>query len=235
MYEATACITIMLSRVAQNLKALSSAPGPEGVSAPRVNETLKQILDHAKTAGLVDHLCFCLATSGSSLNSGSSNMLRAACEACRAIWSLIDALEVHFTIENAYLFPLNAFWSHSLLRLDIRDSDRGSLVGPESVRIVDALTRAFLRSKAVQLAITHCLHQHAEATLSAVIQVFVPDWLKFLLCCVVIAETTLFGIASGFEFLLFASRLSSNFSNSLVYINMYIFVNVSALVKVLPP
>ncbi|KAJ4720994.1 Protein kinase family protein [Melia azedarach] len=170
LYEATACITIMLSRVAQNLKALSSAPGPEGVSAPRVNETLKQILDHAKTAGLVDHLCFCLATSGSSLNSGSSNMLRAACEACRAIWSLIDALEVHFTIENAYLFPLNAFWSHSLLRLDIRDSDRGSLVGPESVRIVDALTRAFLRSKAVQLAITHCLHQHAEATLSAVIQ-----------------------------------------------------------------
>ncbi|KAH9756106.1 serine/threonine-protein kinase TIO [Citrus sinensis] len=170
LYEATACITVMLSRVAQNLKASSSAPGPDANSTPRVNETLKRILDHAKTSGLVDHLCCCLATSGSSLNSGSSNMLRAACETCKAIFSLVDALEIHFTMENAYLFPLNAFWSHSLLRLDIRDHERGSLVGPESARIIDALTRAFLRSKAVQLAINHCLHQRAEATLSAVIQ-----------------------------------------------------------------
>lgn len=173
MYEATACITVMLSRVAQNLKASSSAPGADANSTPRVNETLKRILDHAKTSGLVDHLCCCLATSGSNLNSGSSNMLRAACETCKAIFSLVDALEIHFTMENAYLFPLNAFWSHSLLRLDTRDHERGSLVGPESARIIDALTRAFLRSKAVQLAINHCLHQRAEATLSAVIQVFV--------------------------------------------------------------
>ncbi|KAH9690255.1 serine/threonine-protein kinase TIO [Citrus sinensis] len=170
MYEATACITVMLSRVAQNLKASSSAPGPDANSTPRVNETLKRILDHAKTSGLVDHLCCCLATSGSNLNSGSSNMLRAACETCKAIFSLVDVLEIHFSMENAYLFPLNAFWSHSLLRLDIRDHERGSLVGPESARIIDALTRAFLRSKAVQLAINHCLHQRAEATLSAVIQ-----------------------------------------------------------------
>lgn len=173
LFEATACITVMLSRVAQNLKASSSAPGFDAVSAPRANETQKQILDHAKTSGLIDHLCCSLATSGSSLNSGSSNILGAACEACRAIWSLIDALEIHFTMENAYLFPLNALRSHSVLRLDIRDHERGSLVGPESARIVDALTRAFLRSKAVQVAINHCLHQRAEATLTAVIQVFV--------------------------------------------------------------
>ncbi|KAJ0079934.1 hypothetical protein Patl1_24530 [Pistacia atlantica] len=141
LYESTACITIMLSKVAQDLKA-SRTPGSE--------------------------TCFC--SCGSSLSAGSSNMLRAACEACRAMWSLIDALEIHFAKENACLFPLNAFRSHSFLRLDIRDHDRGLPVGTESARIVDAVTRAFLRSKAVQFAINHCLHQRTEATLSAVIQ-----------------------------------------------------------------
>ncbi|KAK3213413.1 hypothetical protein Dsin_018119 [Dipteronia sinensis] len=176
IYESAACITIMLSRVAQVLKASFSTPGSEVVSTPVVNETLNRILDHAKTSGLVDHLCLCLATSGSSLNSGSSNMLRAACETCKAIWALIDALEIDFTKSKPCLFPLNALRNHSLLRLDMRDHERGSLVGIESARIVDAVTRAFLRSKAVQLAINHCLHQRLEETLCAAIQLL-------LRCC----------------------------------------------------
>lgn len=162
----------MLSRVAQGLQATSLNSSPEAVSTPVMSETMKRILDHAKTCGLVEHLCLSLATSGSSLISGSSNMLRAACEACRAIWSLIDAVETLFMKSNVYSFPLNALWSHSLTRLEIRDQERGSLTGTDSSRIIDAVTRAFLKSKAVQVAIYYCLHQRLEAVLSASIQVF---------------------------------------------------------------
>ncbi|GMY38287.1 serine/threonine-protein kinase TIO [Fagus crenata] len=168
LYESSACITIMLSRVAQGLTEAHPTSVPEVVSA--LNETLKKILDHAKTSGLVDHLCLCLAISGSSLISGSSNMLRAACEACRATWSLIDALEILFQKESPLLFPLTALRSHSLVRLDIRDHERGSLVGTESAKIVDVVTRTFVRSKAVQVSIYYCLHQRLEAAMSAGIQ-----------------------------------------------------------------
>ncbi|PSS07240.1 Serine/threonine-protein kinase [Actinidia chinensis var. chinensis] len=176
--ESTACIAVMLSRVAQGLKASRATLATEVVSAPSTsNEILKQVLDHAKISGLADLLFSCLATSGSSLMSGSSHLLRAACEACRAIWSLTHAFEILFMKENAYLFPLNALRNHSLHRLDIRDHAQGSLVVTESEKIVDAVTKAFLRSKATQVAIYYCLRQRLEAALSSAIQIM-------LRCCV---------------------------------------------------
>nr|CAN74246.1 hypothetical protein VITISV_014420 [Vitis vinifera] len=177
LYECNACIATMLSHVAQGLKACAPTLVPDAASSPsRVNEILNRILDHAKTSGLVDHLCLCLENAGLSLLSGSSHLLRAACEACRAIWSLIDALEILFVKENVYSFPLNTLWSHSSLQIDNREQDRGSLVGIESAKIVDVVTRAFLRSKDIQVAIYYCLHQRLEAPLSAGIQLM-------LRCC----------------------------------------------------
>lgn len=177
LYECNACIATMLSHVAQGLKACAPTLVPDAASSPsRVNEILNRILDHAKTSGLVDHLCQCLENAGLSLLSGSSHLLRAACEACRAIWSLIDALEILFVKENVYSFPLNTLWSHSSLQIDNREQDRGSLVGIESAKIVDVVTRAFLRSKDIQVAIYYCLHQRLEAPLSAGIQLM-------LRCC----------------------------------------------------
>lgn len=160
----------MLSAVDDGLKATSLTS--EAAPTPVMHEAMKQILDHAKTCGLVENLSLCLATSGSSLVSGSLNMLRAACEACRATWSLIDAVETLFRKENLYLFPLNSLQSHSLPCLDIRDQERSLLVGTDSARIIEAVTRAFLRSKAVQVAIFYCLKQRIEPALSASIQVF---------------------------------------------------------------
>ncbi|KAH0978647.1 hypothetical protein GBA52_005824 [Prunus armeniaca] len=173
LYESIACITVVLTRVTQGLKAVPSTSVPEAVSDP--NETWKQILDHAKTSGLVDQLCLCLVTAGSSLISGSSNMLRAACEACRAIWLLVDASENLSMKRNAYSFPLNTMRSPSL-QLGIRDQDQSSLIGTESAKLVAAVTRAFLRSKAVQVAIHYCLHQRLEVSLYASIQLL-------LRCC----------------------------------------------------
>ena len=169
LYESTACITVMLSSASQGLKAYFSSSDHKDATVP--DETLKQIMDHAKTSGLVDHLCLCLATTGSSLISGSSEMLRAACETCRAIWSLIDASEILHIKGSANQFPLSAMQSHSLARLDISDQERHSLINSESSKFVEAFTKAFLRSKAVQVAIYYCLHQRIEASLCAGIQV----------------------------------------------------------------
>ncbi|XP_062091497.1 serine/threonine-protein kinase TIO isoform X1 [Humulus lupulus] len=174
LYESTACITVILSSVSQSLKAYFLSSDRDDMTVPI--ETLKQILEHAKTSGLVDHLCLCLATTGSSLISGSSEMLRAACEACRAIWSLIDASEILHVKGSANQFPLSAMQSHSLARLDISDQERRSLLNSESAKFADAVTKAFLRSKAVQVAIYYCLHQRNEASLCAGIQLL-------LRCC----------------------------------------------------
>ena len=149
----------MLSRVAEDLKT----------STPDSNS--QQILEHANMSCIVDHLCLCLASSGSSLAYGSSQMLAAACEACRAIWILIDTSETFVKNDNAYIFPLDALQSHCLSQLDQRNIEWG----PLSEKLVDSVTRTYLRSKHVQVAISHRLHQRVEAPLISAIQMII--WL----------------------------------------------------------
>ncbi|KAJ9566754.1 hypothetical protein OSB04_002720 [Centaurea solstitialis] len=176
LYESIACITVLLSRVTQGLKASLGNKRTEVVATPSINEAFKEILDHAKAVGLADTLVSHLVACGTSLMSGSSNLLRAACEACRTIWSLIDASEVQSTKENACLFPLSSMCNYSLNRLDLKGDECESLIGTDSAKIVDAVTRAFLRSKAVQVAFYYCLRQRLEAAWSSGIQII-------LRCC----------------------------------------------------
>lgn len=179
LYESSACITVMLSKVAQVLRSSPQISGSE-----TLNETANRIIEHAKTSGLVDHLCLCLATSGSSLIAGSSNMLRAASEACRAVWSLVNALDVLFMKKSAVLFPINALWSHSLQRMEIMDHGQDPLFDAESTKIVDSMTRAFLRSKGVQVAVYYCFHQRIESATICGLQVLLgpcPFFWGFLL------------------------------------------------------
>lgn len=77
-------------------------------SSETLNETSNRIIEHAETFVLIDHLCSWLATSGSGLIAGSSNMLQAASEACMAAWSLINILDVLFNRNSAILFPISA-------------------------------------------------------------------------------------------------------------------------------
>lgn len=172
--ESTGCIAVMLSRVVQGLKRSLVGGSPE-VASP--NEVPKQILRHAKTAGVAESLSVCLVASGTSLIAGSPNMLRAACEACRGLWALVNGFEILFTAGNIYLFPLKTFWSHSLHRLDIGEHERGSMLGIESAKVIDAVAKALIKSKAMQVAIYYCLHQRMESALSAAIQLM-------LRCCV---------------------------------------------------
>ncbi|KAI5437498.1 hypothetical protein KIW84_023567 [Lathyrus oleraceus] len=73
-----------------------------------LNESTNRIIEHAETFVLIDRLCSCLATSGSGLIAGSSNMLQTASEACMAAWSLINILDVLFNRNSAILFPISA-------------------------------------------------------------------------------------------------------------------------------
>lgn len=171
LYESIACITVIVSRVAQSLKAsLGTKHADVAISG------LKEILDHAKESGVADTLLSHLVASGTSLMSGSSNLLRASCEACRAIWSLIDAFEIQSTKDNTHVFPLISMYSHSLDRLNIKRDESEPLIGADSEKIIDAVTRAFLKSKAVQVAVYYCLRQRLEAACSSAIQII-------LRCC----------------------------------------------------
>ncbi|XP_010671457.2 serine/threonine-protein kinase TIO isoform X1 [Beta vulgaris subsp. vulgaris] len=164
LYESTSSITVMLNQVTSAIKKLSLS-GP-----PKAIDILKQILDHAKTSGLVDHLCLCLAASGTSMISGSANLSRVAAEGCRALWLLINALESLYLKENARTCPLTSLRSHSLVRLDIREHDRSPDIGTDCEKVLDAITRAFLDSKPVHCAILYCLRQRNEGVLLAGIQ-----------------------------------------------------------------
>ncbi|RAL46323.1 hypothetical protein DM860_015316 [Cuscuta australis] len=171
VFESTGCIAVMLSHVAQALKVTPATLTPDVITSPSVvNETVKEVLVHDQSSVLADLLCVCLATSGSSLISGSSNLLRAACEACRALWSLVDAFETLSMKENDHIFPLNSLRMLSRRRLDIDDSKQDSMLVKYSMKIIDAVTKAFLRSKPIQFSLLCCLRQRVEVSLCATIQ-----------------------------------------------------------------
>ncbi|KAF3608280.1 hypothetical protein DY000_02048416 [Brassica cretica] len=139
-------------KAAWRLKGNRGQQRNEDLKTSTPDSNSQQILEHANMSCIVDHLCLCLASSGSSLAYGSSQMLAAPCEACRAIWILIDTSETFFKNDNAYIFPLDALQSHCLSQLDQRNSEWG----PLSEKLVDLVTRTYLRSKHVQVLLSRC-------------------------------------------------------------------------------
>ncbi|KAG9455567.1 hypothetical protein H6P81_000075 [Aristolochia fimbriata] len=167
LYETTACVAIMLTRVALGLKA--SVSPANGISAPSpVTEIFEDILCFAKTSGIVDLLCQCLISLGSGLMSGSSSSFPAAREACKAIWALMDAHGILSMKGHNHLFPLNSLQSHAH---DVGVQDQGLLFESEWGKLIDTVGRAFLKSKALQVAICYCLQQGVESSLAAAIQI----------------------------------------------------------------
>ncbi|KAL3641597.1 hypothetical protein CASFOL_012412 [Castilleja foliolosa] len=176
LYECTSCVAVVLSRVAQSLRASAVTSNPESASAPFVvNRTVQQIMDHAQSSGVLDCLCLCLETSGSSLISGSTSLLRAAFESCRAIWSLVDAFEL-LSANGSALFPLNSLRSYSL-KPESKDHDEQQSRKTDYQEVLEVITKSFLSSKSIQVAIFFCLHQRHEISLSAGLQLI-------LRCCI---------------------------------------------------
>jgi fused-like protein len=84
---------------------------------------------------------------------------------------LINALDTLFSKKSAILFPISALPSHLLKRTEIMDYRQDPLYDEESTKMVDAVTRAFLRSKAVQVAVYYCFHQRIESATICGLQV----------------------------------------------------------------
>ncbi|KAH7676534.1 Non-specific serine/threonine protein kinase protein [Dioscorea alata] len=166
IYESTACVAVMLSRVALGLKTSVAADVSEMVSQkPSPEQILIQIVNHAKESGIMDLLCECLAASGSSLMSGTLNMVPATCEACKSIWALIDAVELISMKGKAHLLPLNHSRHHSPIQADARIHDEDLVLEP--VKLVEMFVKSFLESRHVQTAFYYCIHNGLESALNA--------------------------------------------------------------------
>ncbi|KAK4758063.1 hypothetical protein SAY87_019364 [Trapa incisa] len=176
--ECSSCIVTFLTKIAHILKGSSN--NKDETSATTV---MKTMMDHAKTSGLVEHLCLCLAISGSGLQKGSSNFSSSAGEGCKALWLLIYLLEVLFLKEHAYQFPLDAGWNNSLLRLDIEETEQGLLVGKKSTEVVDVITSAIINSKHIQISLDNCIRQRIESAASACLQLFARCCLHSRVVC----------------------------------------------------
>ncbi|KAF3779946.1 Serine/threonine-protein kinase [Nymphaea thermarum] len=181
LYESTVCIALVMCRVAQGLKTSSFVAGHDVVSDRLLMETLMQILDQAITSNIVDLLAICLTSSGSSLMSGSVNLLPAACEACKALWAVVDAMDTACMKGATSLFPLSA--SRGPL---LEENGHGQCKNPEmkSSISVDMLAKKFLKSKGMQIAIYYVLHQGPESVLSSCMQLL----MRWCLSCATICN-----------------------------------------------
>lgn len=199
-YQSTSCIPVMLSRVVLGLKTLLSNDGPEKVAVPSLTEEVFiQIVDSARTSKLVATMCECLINSGSSLISGSSNMVPAACEACKVIWYVIEAVEIISVKGQTQVFPLNSLRQHSEHQADDKENNQGRPADIEAVKTVGIIGDTFLGSKEMQVAIYYCFYNGLESTRLAALQVPSSSQISLLFLgslhhqCHVFFESAFFG------------------------------------------
>uniref|UniRef100_A0A1D1XU07 non-specific serine/threonine protein kinase n=1 Tax=Anthurium amnicola TaxID=1678845 RepID=A0A1D1XU07_9ARAE len=188
LYESTACIAVMLSQVAFLLKTSMIAEDAEMISRCQSHEeTLNRILNHAKQSGVVNLLIESLQVSGSSLMSGSSDMLPAACEACKAMWYMIEAFESLSIQGHPYFFPLKSSRVHSLLQQPhVKEINQGSSVETDSTKIINMIAKSFLDSKALQIAVYYCFRNGLESALHAVLQLMLRICVSSIPVCSVV-------------------------------------------------
>eukprot|EP01018_Ginkgo_biloba_P027021 Gb_09628 [translate_table: standard] len=183
LYESTACLSLMLARVASSLRKLPILGAALGLaSGVPMEQNTVQILGQAKALGTVDQLCICLATAGSSLMSGSCNSAPAAGEACKALWVLIDALNLASGKVQRHVLPLNAIKAYALGLLDAKDPIEDLKAENASFGVIETVTNFLLKSKGMQFACCYALLQGSEFTLSSSMQVLMR-------CCIYNAST----------------------------------------------
>ncbi|RLN34052.1 serine/threonine-protein kinase TIO-like isoform X2 [Panicum miliaceum] len=175
--ESTACLALMLSRVISGLKASMSSEGTKAV-----DESLLKIIDHARRSQLLELLCECLITSGSDIISGSTNMVPAACEACKAIWYLAHAVDMSISAHH-FSFPLANSWqqTHSM-------QEQGSMADSDSTNLINIFVKSFLASRPMQVAVYHCLHNDLGSAIHACLQLISRACLQNVSFCAIICR-----------------------------------------------
>ncbi|KAF8660732.1 hypothetical protein HU200_057474 [Digitaria exilis] len=176
--ESTACLALMLSRVISGLKASMSSEGPKSA-----DKRLLKIIDHARRSQLLELLCECLIASGSDIISGSTNMVPAACEACKAIWYLAHAVDIMSISAHHFSFPLANSWrqTHSM-------QEQGSMADSNSTNLINIFVKSFLASRPMQVAFYHCLHNGLESAIHACLQLISRACLQNVSFCAIICR-----------------------------------------------
>ncbi|EMS63379.1 Serine/threonine-protein kinase 36 [Triticum urartu] len=178
--ESTACLALMLSRVISVLKASISSESPNPVE-----ESLINIIDHARKSQLLELLCECLIASGSDIISGSTNMVPAACEACKAIWYLAHAVDIVSLGAHNFSFPLASSWRQGHSKLDGKMQEQDSLPDSNSSSLINIFVKSFLASRPMQIAVYHCLHNGLESAIHASLQLIARACLLNLSFCAI--------------------------------------------------
>ncbi|XP_062188351.1 serine/threonine-protein kinase TIO [Phragmites australis] len=178
--ESTACLALMLTRVISGLKASMSSEG----SKP-VEESLLKIIDHARRSQLLELLCECLIASGSAIISGSTNMVPAACEACKAIWYLAHAVDIMSISAHHFSFPLANSWRQVHSMLDSKIQEQGSMADSNSTNLINVFVKSFLASRPMQVAVYHCLHNGLESAIHACLQLISRACLQNMSFCAI--------------------------------------------------
>lgn len=179
--ESSACLALMLSRVISGLKTSISSEGLKPVE-----ESLVKIIDHARRSQLLQLLCECLIASGSDIISGSTNMVPAACEACKAIWYLAHAVDIMSLGAHQFSFPLANSWRQVHSKLDGKMQEQGSLPDSNSTNLISIFVKSFLASRPMQVAVYHCLHNGLESAIHASLQLISRACLLNASFCVII-------------------------------------------------
>lgn len=178
LYESTACMNVMLARVASGLRKLPISEASLQTSAITAEQNpIGLILGQAKALGIVGQLCACLDTLGTNLMSGSCNSAPAVAEACKALWLLIDAFNVAPGNVQNRVFPLNALKAYALKLLDPKEPIEQLKAEHGASGVVETVTNCLLKSKGMQYAFRYALLQGSEFTLSACMQVLMR-------CCI---------------------------------------------------
>jgi fused len=159
----------MLSRVISGLKASMSSEGPKPVE-----ESLCKIIGHARRSQLLELLCECLITSGSDIISGSTNMVPASCEACKAIWYLAHAVDIMSISAHHFSFPLANSWQQVHSKMGGKLQETGSMEDSNANNLINTFVKSFLASRPMQIAVYHCLHNGLESAIHASLQVILP-------------------------------------------------------------
>ena len=167
----------MLSRVISVLKMSMSSEGPN-----EVEESLVNIIDHARKSQLLELFCECLIASGSDIISGSTNMVPAACEACKAIWYLAHAVDIVSLGAHNFSFPLASSWRQGHSKLDGKMQEQDSSPDSNSSSLINIFVKSFLASRPLQVAVYHCLHNGLESAIHASLQVILSCLLTYHLC-----------------------------------------------------
>lgn len=172
LYEATACVTLLLTRLALGLGKIITSGGAHKSDeiATQEGTIMSQIVGQAKALDTMEQLCLCLTTTGSNIASGACSSAPVAAEACKAIWGLLSALTIVATRGQRQSFPLTSVRANS--RLKTEGSEAVSECRAESAAkpLIEQVTESIMKSREMHVAMCYALLHGSESGLSSVIQ-----------------------------------------------------------------